>query len=167
MSLDTPYAMSSTEPLESLYQRPGFLLRRAHQLSVGIFEEQCRELRLTPLQYGALFVLARAPELDQSALARALGIDRVNASHLLRGLEQRGLLERGLDPTDGRKRQLRLTPAGDDVLEAAHAPSSSAYERLLAPLSRYEQATLIALLGKLCTALEPEARTPMVPPTIR
>src|SRR5256885_12122509 len=33
-----------------LYQRPGFLLRRAHQISVGIFEEQCRPLGLTPPQ---------------------------------------------------------------------------------------------------------------------
>jgi len=32
-------------PLASLYRRPGFLLRRAHQLSVGIFEDQCRARR--------------------------------------------------------------------------------------------------------------------------
>jgi hypothetical protein len=40
------------ELLQRLYLRPGFLLRRAHQLPVGIFEEEGREVGLTPSQSG-------------------------------------------------------------------------------------------------------------------
>ena len=47
--------------LSRLYARPGFLLRRAHQISAAVFEDECRELALTPAQFGVLTVLQVAP----------------------------------------------------------------------------------------------------------
>ena len=44
-------------PVFDIYQRPGFLLRRAHQISTAIFERSCAHLGLTPAQYGVLSVL--------------------------------------------------------------------------------------------------------------
>ena len=155
---------SADASLEQLYRRPGFLLRRAHQLSVGIFEAECRDAGLTPAQYGALSVLAGATGIDQSTLSRALGFDRVTTLHVVRGLERRGLLTRAASPAQGRRLELALTDAGRALLVAARTPARRAHERLLSPLDAAEQQTLARLLHKLCAGLEPDARNPVVPP---
>ena len=40
--------------MDSVYEMPGHLIRRAHQLSTAIFAEECAEFDLTPVQYAAL-----------------------------------------------------------------------------------------------------------------
>ena len=67
----------------------GFLLRRAHQISAAVFEDACKELGLTPAQFGVLTVLQAHPGMGQSSLARALGFDKVTVLRVLRGLEAR------------------------------------------------------------------------------
>ena len=80
--------------LSRLYARPGFLLRRAHQISAAVFEDECRDLALTPAQFGVLTILKAHPGLGQSSLARALGFDKVTVLRVLRGLETRGFVSR-------------------------------------------------------------------------
>ena len=80
--------------MSSLYQRPGFLLRRAHQLSVGLFEHMFQALKLPPPQFGLLHMLMHSEALDQASLARGLGLDKVTVLHVVRGLETRGWLTR-------------------------------------------------------------------------
>lgn len=152
------------DSLERLYARPGFLLRRAHQISAAVFEEACRELRLTPAQFGVLTVLHTHPGLGQSTLARALGFDKVTVLRVLRGLEGRGLVHRA--PAEGNRRSMSasLTPAGESVLQQAQKPAERAYRRLLAPLDKGQQAQLLALLALLTGELEDEARAALVPP---
>src|SRR4051812_41598283 len=90
----SPPSRSPTS-LARLYARPGFLLRRAHQISAAVFEDACRDVGLTPAQFGVLTVLQAHPGLGQSSLARALGFDKVTVLRVLRGLQARGLVERG------------------------------------------------------------------------
>ncbi len=153
-----------TQLLEQIYQRPGFLLRRAHQLSVGIFEEQCRSTEITPSQYGILAVLASAGGVDQSTVSRALGFDRVTTLRVVRGLEARGLVHRAPSARHGRKLALSLTAEGVRVLEMARRPAERAFELLLEPLEPQERQLLTDLLRKLCAGLEPVARSPVIPP---
>ena len=152
------------ELLQRLYLRPGFLLRRAHQLSVGIFEEECRELGLTPSQYGVLTVLELAGASDQSTVARALGFDRVTTLRVVRGLEARSLLKRAAAAGHSSRRKLTLTAAGQQTLAAGRVQAERISERLLSPLQADEQAQLLRLLRKLCGGLEAGARTRVVPP---
>jgi DNA-binding MarR family transcriptional regulator len=147
-----------------LYARPGFLLRRAHQISAAVFEDECRELGLTPAQFGVLTILRTHPGLGQSSLARALGFDKVTVLRVLRGLEARGLVERGPAPDNKRNMCVDLTPAGKAVLEQAQRPAERAYKRLLAPLDKSQQAQLIHLLQLLTGSLEDDARAAFVPP---
>ena len=67
--------MPEIASLSRLYARPGFLLRRAHQISAAVFEDECRALAITPAQFGVMTVLGAHPCMDQSSLARALGFD--------------------------------------------------------------------------------------------
>ena len=151
-------------PLTRLYARPGFLLRRAHQISAAVFEDECRELGLTPAQFGALTVLKTHPGLGQSSLARALGFDKVTVLRVLRGLESRGLVQRGPAPGNKRNMCVSLTRRGADLLAQAQRPAERAYKRLLAPLDRDQQAQLIQLLQMLTGELEDHARAAFVPP---
>jgi DNA-binding MarR family transcriptional regulator len=157
-----PPKTSST--LSRLYARPGFLLRRAHQISAAVFEDACRDLALTPAQFGVLTVLHAHPGLGQSSLARALGFDKVTVLRVLRGLEGRGLISRA--PAEGNRRNVSvvLTAAGAQVLDEAQKPAEKAYKRLMAPLDREQQAQLLELLQLLTGELEEEARAAFVPP---
>ena len=155
---------SATELLQLLYLRPGFLLRRAHQLSVGLFEEGCRELGLTPPQYGVLTIVAHAGGCDQATVARALGFDRVTTLRIVRGLQTRGLVAREPSTADGRRLQLTLTADGATTLTRGRQLAARVTERLMAPLAGDEREQLQGLLRKLCAGLEPQARTKLLPP---
>ena len=138
-SLPTP---KRSPALARLYARPGFLLRRAHQISAAVFEEECRPLQLTPAQFGVLTVLSAHPGLGQSSLARALGFDKVTVLRVLRGLEARGLVSRHIE---GGRRNVAvwLTEAGAALLDQA-GPRRKAYRRLMGPLDRGQQQQLIS-----------------------
>lgn len=151
--------------LARLYARPGFLLRRAHQISAAVFEDECREVGLTPAQFGVLTVLAAQPGMGQSTVARALGFDKVTVLRVLRGLEGRGLVERAPAPDNRRNVSARLTPAGAQLLERAQNPAEKAHRRLLAPLEREQQDQLLRLLQRLTGELEDDARAAFVPPS--
>src|SRR4051812_42079941 len=167
-SLDLRRPVPPSAPLPAnlarLYARPGFLLRRAHQISAAVFENECRELGLTPAQFGVLTVLRSHPGLGQSSLARALGFDKVTVLRVLRGLEARGLVERGPAPDNKRNMCVALTDEGLALLSRAQRPAERAYKRLLAPLDAGQQEKLIELLQLLTGELEEEARAAFVPP---
>jgi DNA-binding MarR family transcriptional regulator len=149
--------------LARLYARPGFLLRRAHQISAAVFEDECRDVGLTPAQFGVLTVLRASPGLDQSSLARALGFDKVTMLRVLRGLEGRGLVARAPAPANRRNLSISLSAAGASLLQEAEKPAEQAYHRLMAPLNPEQQATLVELLQLLTNGLEDHARAAFVP----
>jgi MarR family transcriptional regulator, lower aerobic nicotinate degradation pathway regulator len=153
-----------SQTLARLYARPGFLLRRAHQISAAVFEDECREVGLTPAQFGVLTVLRATPGLDQSSLARALGFDKVTVLRVLRGLEARGLVERTPSPASRRNLSIVLSVQGLELLRQAQRPAEMAYERLMAPLDTQQREQLVTLLQQLTEGLEGEARAAFVPP---
>jgi MarR family transcriptional regulator, lower aerobic nicotinate degradation pathway regulator len=158
---------SSPKPppqLARLYARPGFLLRRAHQISAAVFEDACRGLELTPAQFGVLTVLQAHPGLGQSSLARALGFDKVTVLRVLRGLQSRGLVRRLPSEDNRRNVSVTLTAEGAELLQRAQKPAEKAYRRLMAPLDRGQQEQLLELLQLLTGGLEEEARAAFVPP---
>jgi DNA-binding MarR family transcriptional regulator len=157
-------ARKNAEPLARLYARPGFLLRRAHQISAAVFEDACRDVGLTPAQYGVLTVVQAHPGVGQSSLARALGFDKVTVLRVLRGLEARGLVAREAALPNRRNVSVTLTEEGARVLRAAQKPAESAYQRLMAPLSPEQQENLLQLLQQLTGELEGEARAAFVRP---
>jgi DNA-binding MarR family transcriptional regulator len=149
--------------LSDMYQRPGFLLRRAHQISAAVFESACTEVGLTQAQYGVLTVLHSAPDIDQSRLARALAFDKVTVLRVLRGLEERGLVTRVVASENRRQMAVRLTTQGQRLLKKTEQPVRLAYQQLMTPLTQQESQQLIDLLQRLTNELQNEARAPFVP----
>ena len=154
---------SSSSDLSLLYTRPGFLLRRAHQISAAVFEDECRSVGLTPAQFGVMTVLRASPGMDQSSLARSLGFDKVTVLRVLRGLEARGLVDRTPAPASRRNMAVALLPEGEKLLRHAQKPADRAYERLMTPLSPEQELQLVALLLQLTEGLEDHARAAFVP----
>lgn len=157
-------APRNSQTLARLYARPGFLLRRAHQISAAVFEDACKDVALTPAQFGVLTVLQAHPGLGQSSLARALGFDKVTVLRVLRGLQARGLVSRAAAAGNRRNVSVQLTDAGAALLHEAQKPAERAYKRLMAPLSKEQQTQLLDLLQLLTGELENEARAAFVPP---
>jgi DNA-binding MarR family transcriptional regulator len=91
--------------------------------------------------------------LPPSELSRFLGVSRNTVSALLNGLEDQGLIERHLHPTDRRQFLIHITPGGHDLV-CARAPEFGAFvASMFEVLSPEERATLLALLDKLYESL--------------
>lgn len=149
--------------LSDMYQRPGFLLRRAHQISAAVFESACADVGLTQAQYGVLMAVHSAPDIDQSRLARALAFDKVTVLRVLQGLEERGLVVRAVSVGNRRQMAVRLSSQGKRLLKKTERPVRLAYEQLMAPLNPHEAEQLIGLLQRLTHQLQDQARAPFVP----
>src|SRR5258707_13899344 len=132
-----------------LWGRPGYLLRRLHQIHYALFFEECAGYDITPVQYGLLTTLSLNPNLDQNSLARELGIDRTNVADVLNRLARRRLLERRRSPDDGRMVLARLTRAGERLPRKMYRPMRRAQKRLLEPLLSKERNALIITLIRL------------------
>jgi DNA-binding MarR family transcriptional regulator len=148
---------------QTIYQRPGFLLRRAHQISASIFERACADLALTPAQYGVLCILQEQAGIDQSSLARALAFDKVTVLRVLKGLEDRGFCQRTVSPENRRQMSVSLTGSGERLLRQAQAPVQKAHDKLMSAFSPEQRVQFMALLQQLNTELDGEARASFVP----
>ena len=154
-------AAPSKDPLEDLYKRPGFLIRRAQQIAVSIFLEETGALRITNTQYGILFLLKHRPGLDQISVAKLLGLDRSTTGMVLGKLEEGGLIGRCVGAHDRRTRTLVLTEAGEDLLKQLAEPARRAQTRMLAPFSEQERELFLALLSKLVGRFNGSTRVPL------
>jgi DNA-binding MarR family transcriptional regulator len=93
--------------------------------------------------------LGNGAGLSPSELSEFLGVSRNTVSALLNGLQEQGLIERHLHPTDHRQFLICITPAGHELVRT-HAPQYAAFVlSLFESLSPDECQTLFALLNKL------------------
>ncbi|MCE7530433.1 MarR family winged helix-turn-helix transcriptional regulator [Polynucleobacter sp. IMCC 29146] len=155
--------LSNPNALHLLYDRPGFLLRRAHQISISIFEQECQGIKLTPVQYGILTVLHTLPGIDQSRLGRKLGLDKVTTLRVLRDLESRRLISRSAHLSDKRSYSLTLSSDGQILFKESQKHINAAYKKLASGLTETELITLVNLLRKFNSSLDAHARTSFQP----
>ena len=153
---------SPKHPLDQLYRRPGFMIRRAHQISVSLFLEETGALGITNRQYGIMLVLKAEPGIDQITVAKLLGLDRSTTGMVLGKLEDAGLVGRVVGAKDRRKRSLKLTPAGERMLARLAGPARRAQERVLSAFSPRERKMFLDLLEKFARAFNDTTRVPQV-----
>lgn len=138
-----------TVPRLPLWARPGYLIRRLHQIHYALFFEECAAFDITPVQYGLLTTLSLSPDLDQNSIGRELGIDRTNVADVLNRLEKRGLLVRRRSGTDKRMVLARLTRRGEQVTKDMYDSMERAQLRLLEPLPPADRRIFIENLMRL------------------
>jgi DNA-binding MarR family transcriptional regulator len=145
----------------ALFSRPGFLVRRLHQIYVAIYFQNCERFGTTPVQSSVMQVLLAQPGMDQIALAQAIGIDRTTASSVLTRLEARGIVRREADPTDRRNKRAFLTPAGQAMLRDMQASIEAAHRELVKPLAPAEREHFLEQLLCLVHANNDRGRSPL------
>ena len=150
--------MAKTTDFRSM---PGHLIRRAHQLSVAIFMDECAAQNMTPVQFACLVEIARHPGIDATRLASAVAVDRSTLGNVLERMEGKGWVERRPSPDDRRVKLLHMTAAGKPLLRAAGDAARATQKRILAPLSVEEQATFLRLLERLVDGNNEVSRVPL------
>jgi DNA-binding MarR family transcriptional regulator len=135
---------------DTLWASTGFLLTRAAQHAIDLAEAALTPLDLKARHYGVLVALDAHQPTSQHQLSQILRIDRTTMVAIVDYLETRGLVERGLNPTDRRTHRVRLTSAGRTAMQRARTALAHADAELVARLSADERAQLTPLLHKLC-----------------
>jgi len=132
------------------------------ELLPGVLDSQLRaEAGLTHFEYFVLAMLSEAPErtVRMAALAQRTNATLPRLSHVVRRLEDRGLVERFPCPEDGRATNARLTAAGwDAVVAAAPGHVDTVRRHVLDPLSAVQVEELREIADALLTRLDPDRR---------
>lgn len=147
--------------LNDVYGKPGHLIRRAQQIAVAIFIEECRHLDLTPVQYAALVATRDMPGIDATRLSEAIAYDRSTLGSVIERLEEKGWIERRPGTGDRRVKRLHLTAAGARLLKDAEPNVRRAQDRILAPLGEADQGELMRLLADLVELNNAHSRVPL------
>ncbi|MFO7481410.1 MarR family transcriptional regulator [Oceanibaculum nanhaiense] len=135
-----------------LQGRPGFLIRRLHQIHTALFLQECGEEKITPIMYSVLSALSQIGPVDQTTLARAVAIDKTNMADILERLRKRGLIRRRISTKDRRVRLTGLTDEGRDLLDRIDEKAERAHLRTLEDLPPAEQAQLVTLMTRIVEA---------------
>ncbi|NLJ55229.1 MAG: MarR family transcriptional regulator [Intrasporangiaceae bacterium] len=105
-------------------------------------------------------VLARLAARDCTRsrdLAAAEGLDQSTMSRRIASLLERGLVERSVDPSDGRAYTLALTEAGHEAVRTERARRVRSVTDALAGWDAVDRAELARLLGRLTDTLEAQS----------
>jgi DNA-binding MarR family transcriptional regulator len=110
--------------------------------------------RISPGEFGVLVLIDANPNINQTALAEAVGADRSTMVPILDRLERRGLIERRPVPGDRRAHALALGEVGRKRMDEFRATVREHEKRIGEGLSAAERATLLDLLRRLRKAAE-------------
>lgn len=135
--------------LGELERTPGFLLKIAQVTANENFFRHIPNLPHKLSEQTILLVLHENPDAQQGTIADVLKITPSLMTRLVRGLEDRGLLERTIPPHNRRAVQLRLTAAGEELLNSFKMRVREAEQQSLQMLSGAEQRQLVRLLRKV------------------
>ena len=118
---------------------PPTLLYLMKQVELAVraeLDDLTKPVGLTALQYTALTVLERHPDLTAAHLARLSFVTAQSMSDMVTALMGAGLVERHRDPADRRRLVLALRPEGQRLLDELRPQVAALEARMLAPLTR-------------------------------
>ena len=132
------------------------------ELLPALLDQQLRrDSGLTHFDYMVVSQLSEAPgrTLRMTALAQRTNATLPRLSHVVRRLEERGLVERAPCPEDGRATNARLTEDGlAEVVAAAPGHVRAVREHVIDALSAEQVGQLAEIADALLRRLDPEGR---------
>lgn len=105
-------------------------LLRAREAVMGHFRPLLAAHDLTEQQWRVLRILGESGVVDASEVAVRAFILAPSLTRIIRSLEERGLIGKAKDETDGRRVLLSIAPAGLAVLREVAPESRLSYEKL-------------------------------------
>ena len=148
-------------PMKKLYAMPGHRIRRAQQISVGMFMEECAEFNITPVQFASLFALRANPRIDATRLSALIAFDRSTLGNVLERLEAKGWIIRSSGAIDKRLKLIQLTPAGELVLKRVEPAVERGQKRLLARLKPADRKKFMDIVAQLVELNKEVSRVPL------
>jgi DNA-binding MarR family transcriptional regulator len=155
-----PSALDIARARSALLVRPGFLIRRMHQVHVALFLEETQAFNITPVQYSLMTALDERGDIDQVSLASDIGLERSGIAEVIPRLEARGLITRRPSATDGRVKLHRLTPKGRALVQRMSAAVNRAHERTIEQLPPKKREAFLLMLIQLVELNQPEGVAP-------
>lgn len=126
----------------------GYQLQMANLLAITDARDSLAEYGITPAKLTALMLIRANPGCDQTALGRALMINRSSAMKIVNFLEDKGFIERR-PGRNLRTNALHVRPEGESRLTEMLNRLREADARLSERLTAGERDTLFKLLRKL------------------
>jgi DNA-binding MarR family transcriptional regulator len=111
-----------------------------------VLDEQMTAGGLSLARTKVLQVLERNTAIRQTSLAQELGFAQRSITQAVEGLERDGLVEREVDPADGRAKLVTLTVRGAAALAAGTDAGDRVLQRIFGTLDRKQLASLDTLL---------------------
>jgi DNA-binding MarR family transcriptional regulator len=131
----------------------GYRLKEAQAVLRARMDEALRPLGLTTPQYACLELIGRDPGASNSDLARGAFVTRQTMNTLLRGLHDRGLVERAAEATHGRALPTTLTDAGEELLRQAAMIAATLEQQMVSTLTTEQRSNLHDALSSCIDAL--------------
>jgi DNA-binding MarR family transcriptional regulator len=119
-----------------------YLMKQVELAVRARLDDLTRPVGLTALQYTALTVLERHPDLTSAHLARHSFVRTQSMADLVTALLDRGLIERHRDPADRRRLVIALTAEGRRLLGELRPDVAAIEDEMLAPLSEAQAKAL-------------------------
>jgi DNA-binding MarR family transcriptional regulator len=126
-----------------------FVLTKAQQSVHQLFKAELAPFGITPGQYAVLKCLWDDNGQTARQIAERLFLDGSTVTGLLDRLEQKGLIEKQVDPRDRRALKVILTDAGKQLEEPVAEAIISANEKALKELNHVQSDMLKDLLHRL------------------
>lgn len=121
-------------------------LLRAREIIMEEFRPILARYDVTEQQWRVVRVLAEAGQLDATEVALRASVLAPSLTRIIRNLEERKLIKRKKDASDGRRVILEIAPMGAALIKKALPETAAAYERLE---ERYGSTRLNSLLDLL------------------
>jgi DNA-binding MarR family transcriptional regulator len=131
-----PASGPGSEPMLPYLVKQVELAVRSH------LDDLFRPIGLTALQYTALTVLERHPDLSSAQLARNSFVTAQSMADMITTLEGRGLIERHRDGVDRRRLVVALTSGGRELLDRYRDQVTALESQMLAGLTKAEITSL-------------------------
>ena len=127
-------------------------LREATRAVSRLYDAHLQDAGLKITQVSVLAQIDRLGRASPTELGTVLGLDRSSVARELQTLERAGLVGRVADPSDGRARLARLTPAGRRRLQSAAPGWRAAQAELARRLGADDAEALLTVARKIVAA---------------
>lgn len=127
---------------------------------IGVLREGLLHGPYSLTEARVLFELAHGEDISASELSHELGLDPGYLSRILVRFEQGGLLDRVISESDGRRRLLRLTAAGEDAFAELDRRSREEVSGMLEGIPERDQRRLLEATRTIEEVLGGDGSTP-------
>jgi len=113
----------------------------------ALFDARVKERGLTLSRARALFALSKRDGLNQRELADELGIETPTIVRLLDGMEKQGFIERRVEATDRRAKQIHMTERGRDIAGEIDKLACEIREQVLGGVDNKDKAIALQVVS--------------------